>query len=124
MSPRFPAFLILAVLILGGPVYGHFFATGSHRYIGWKMFSRKATDFCAVEYWRVVDGASVPVDRFEVLGNRSRRLVRIRDAKTAARYGRSMCRKLGRGTDLRMRVRCATPKRWAAPVGEETKLCR
>jgi len=60
--------VVLGAIITLGPAYGHFFATGSHEYLGWKMFSRQATDFCAVAYWRPDPSGRVPLDRFAVLG--------------------------------------------------------
>ncbi len=121
---RFPLFMVLAGIILLGPVYGHFFATGSHAYIGWKMFSRKATVFCAVDYWEVVEGERRPVDRFALLPkHKSKALRRITTAKRARKYGREMCKALGPGKDLRLRLKCGERAGWGPETGGERNLC-
>lgn len=117
VSSRVPiVFWILAAIIALGPIYGHFFATGSAKYLGWKMFSRKATGFCAVEY---TDGQGARLDRFAVLKippdpRRGRHVWRIRDAKAARRIGQSMCKALGRSAEVRFTARCARSDGWQA----------
>lgn len=129
---RFPAFLILATLILVGPAYGHFFATGSHRYLGWKMFSRKASDFCAVDYWQVAqDGTRVPLDRFEIFGHPKddpkrkppKHIWRVKNQSEARRFGRIMCKKLGGDVDVRVAVRCASKTLWVDVEDGSENLC-
>lgn len=134
---RVIAFCVLATIILAGPVYGHFFATGSAKYLGWKMFSRKATDYCAVDYWRPAEGgARAPIDRFDLLkqpaDRRARHLWRIRDVNHATRVGRSLCNPLRqrlRDTgakarpDVRVAVRCARPEGWVTMPVPDQNLC-
>jgi hypothetical protein len=110
------AFFVLAAIILLGPIYGHFFATGSAKYLGWKMFSRKATGFCAVQY---TDAQGAELDRFAVLKTprdkrRGRHLWRIRDLKAARHIGRSMCKAMGRTAHVKLTARCARSNGWEA----------
>lgn len=125
-SKRVPVlFWVLAVVILFGPIYGHFFATGSAKYLGWKMFSRKATGFCAVEY---TNGQGAVLDRFEVLKTprdkrRGRHLWRVRDIKAARHIGRSMCKSMGRTAHVKLSARCARSNGWET-VPEETLCAR
>jgi hypothetical protein len=129
LRARAVAFAVLATVILLGPVYGHFLASGSHRYLGWKMFSRKATDFCAVAYWTpTADGGRRPLDRFESLGYPRDRapadLWKVRDLRAAQVIGAKMCRRLGGGVDVRVDVRCATAEGWVDAAAGEATLCR
>ena len=122
---RAVAFWVLAALMLLGPIYGHFFATGSAKYLGWKMFSRKATNFCAVDF---VDGEGAPLDRYAVLkvtrdDRRGAYLRRLRDVAAAERVGQTMCKAIGRGAHVALTARCAQPDGWS-PVVERGDLCR
>lgn len=133
---RVVAFCVLATVILVGPVYGHFFATGSAKYLGWKMFSRKATDFCAVEYWWPSPAGRQILDRFAELkqpaGKRSGHLWRIRDVNHARKVGEALCAPLATRAraagsterpDVRMAVRCARPTGWEVMQIPDVNLC-
>lgn len=119
------AFWVLAAIILLGPVYGHFFATGSAKYLGWKMFSRKATNFCAVEF---ADADGAPLDRYAVLkarpdDRRSAYLKRFRDVRAAERVGKSMCKALGERAHVALTARCARPGGWTDLI-DKGDVCR
>jgi hypothetical protein len=119
------AFWVLGAIILLGPIYGHFFATGSAKYLGWKMFSRKATNFCAVEF---TDAKGAQLDRYAVLkaprdARRSAYLKRLRDVPAAERIGKSMCKAIGEGAHVALTARCARPEGWS-PVVDKGDLCR
>lgn len=129
-------FCVLATVILVGPVYGHFFATGSAKYLGWKMFSRKATNFCAVEYWWPSDAGRQVIDRFAEFerpaDRRAGHLWRIKDVDSARKIGRSLCRPLTKRAraagskervDVRMAVRCARPDGWEDMQIPDVNLC-
>ena len=125
---RFPVFVALAAVIVVGPVYGHFFATGSLEYVGWKMFSRKGSDFCAVDYWQPTgDGGRRALDRYALLGFTGKRpppgLRLIRDAAAARRVAERMCRAMGRGADVRATLRCASRAGWRPETGGDRNLC-
>lgn len=119
------ALCVLAAIILLGPIYGHFFATGSAKYLGWKMFSRKATNFCAVQF---VDAEGAPLDRYAVLKaprgeRRSAYLHRFRDVTAAERAGKAMCKAIGEGAHVALTARCARPDGWT-PLMDKGDLCR
>ncbi len=89
----------------------------------WVMFSGFGVAVCDVRYTRVLPGGALePVDRYDVLGyddplDAPRSLRRIPNAEGAQRVARSLCRKLGRGTELRMSVRCASTRKGWRRVG-------
>ena len=123
--PRALAFAVFAALILVGPLVGHLTDTGNLSYVGWKMYSRKATDFCAVDYQQVVAGQSQPLDRFAVLkaAPRARDLWRLPNLRAAEQVGQRLCRALGPNADVRVVVRCARPHGWEPVADGSKKLC-
>lgn len=128
MRARIIAFTILAAIIVVGPAYGHFFAEGDLRHLGWRMFRVTATRFCAVEYRDGPGEGARPIDRFAALVPRGRtpptRLWRITDEKEARRIAADLCRALGRDADVRMTLQCASEDGWRERVTPEERLCR
>ena len=121
---RAVAFYVLGAIILLGPVYGHFFATGSAKYLGWKMFSRKATNFCSA---RFVDAQGEPLERYAVLKaprdpRRRKKSKRFRDVPAVERVGQSMCKAIGKGATVGMIAHCAQPDGWSVSVKDN--VCR
>ena len=124
----FPAFIVLAALMLLGPIYGHFFATGSGQYVGWRMYSRSSVGFCTVRYYQVdARGQRTPVDRIAALGYAGKRLPRnlwrVPNLQTARLHGRKMCRRLPGKPDLRLDARCATKQGWDQVASGGVPLC-
>jgi hypothetical protein len=125
---RFPIFIVLAALMLLGPIYGHFFATGSASYLGWRMYSRSSTGFCAVRYSEVdARGHSTTVDRVRALGYAGRAvpkdLWRVPNLRAARQHGRKMCKRVGGKPDLRLEARCADPAGWIVAATGVVPLC-
>ena len=125
---RFPIFIVLAALMLLGPVYGHFFATGSARYLGWRMYSRSSVGFCAVRYFTVdAQGRSTLVDHVRALGYADRPvpkdLWRVPSLRAARVHGRKICQRLGGHPDVRLEARCASPDGWVEVASGGVPLC-
>lgn len=118
------AFWVLGAIILLGPIYGHFFATGSAKYLGWKMFSRKATNFCSARFVDVQGGS---IDRYDVLKpprnvRRKKNPKRFRDMRAVERVGKSMCKAIGKDAIVGTIAHCAEPHGWSVTVKDN--LCR
>jgi len=117
---RVVAFSVLAAVMLFGPTYGHFFATGRLEHLGWRMYRVRALGFCAVDYrQRLADGREEPIDRLEVLGYGADaeteppfEVWRVGSPESAREQGRQLCARLGPSADVRARVRCATVDGW------------
>lgn len=125
---RFPLFVALAAIIVVGPTYGHFFARGDLKHLGWRMFYVSAVDFCAVRYTTVGEGgARTTIDRLQHLVPRGKppppRLWRIPDVQAAEAVGRDLCRALGGAVDLRLEARCGSVDGWVVAATGDRNLC-
>jgi hypothetical protein len=130
---RFGVFIALAAVIVLGPTYGHFFARGDLKHLGWRMFYVSAVDFCAVDYYTVDEGGArlTTIDRRELLVPAGKptppNLWRIANVKAAEAVGRDLCGALAargdRRVDLRLNARCGGLEGWVVGATGDHNLC-
>lgn len=97
----------------------------------WVMFSGFGLAVCDVKFSRaLLGGGSLPIDRFDVLGyanplDAPHSVRRIPNEEGAHKVASSICHKLGRGADVRMRARCASTKGsgWRRVDWGDTNVC-
>lgn len=94
----------------------------------WKMFSSVGVGMTQVRYLQALpEGGLVEVDRFEVMDTsfleQPRGVWLVQGREEAVRLGLRMCRKLGRGTDLRLHARTQTRNGWKTVTAGKRNLC-
>lgn len=96
----------------------------------WVMFVGFGLEICDVEYQRVADdGELEPLDRYEVLGYDSkwaapRSVRRLKSKQDVLRMSDRLCRKLGPGTVIKAKTRCADRKHgWKPAMAGNQDLC-
>ena len=123
-------FVLLAVWMIGGPMYRQVLGGKSRIPRSWVMFTGFATgEVCDVEYrHRDSTGESV-IDRYGMLGYTDRwsapKSVRLlAKKKNAVSMGKRLCRKSGmENPDIRLYARCARRVGWRVVAAGETNLC-
>ena len=95
----------------------------------WVMYSGFGRKMCQVEYFTVsADGAKEPADRFALLTDKpwhdaSKSLRRIATKNDVERIGAQMCRKLPKGSDLRVVSSCGSRSFWEPAHDGTEALC-
>ena len=95
----------------------------------WVMYSGFGRKMCQVDYFTVsAEGVREPVDRFAVLGDKpwysaSKSLRRIATKKDVARVGSKICRKLPKGSDVRVISSCGSHTFWQSAHDGTEPLC-
>lgn len=121
---RLAAFCVLAAYIALGPFFPQVLGVGKYVFRRWTMYSTFGSDICDVRYERVrPDGTREVLDRRALLGQERARVQWIRDADAVRRVGQKLCRKLGRGADVRVRARCGAPEGWVPVLEGDADLC-
>jgi hypothetical protein len=124
---RMAVFCALALYIALGPVFPHLLRVGDNWGRAWAMFGGLGKHICHVHYSRVVDGRSVPLDRFALLTTPGqpgpRGLRHIRNIAAAVAIGRRLCRVLGPDADVRLDARCGESAGWRVSQRPDQNLC-
>jgi hypothetical protein len=128
---RLALFVLIGGYILLGPVPHQVFgAPHSSLLPRWRMFSGKSMQECAGYFERRDQGAPVRVDdwytRIGLNPDRSthRRQQRVTRVSEAEKLGERLCKKLGRGADVRLFLRCPSrTKGWIPKAQGEHNLC-
>lgn len=122
------AFVAIVAFFFSGLAYRQL-GESKNRYLpAWMMFGGAGVKRSQVEYWiEHEDGSREVVDPYQVLelerSKKSPSVFRVHGRAEAHRLGLRLCRELGRGTDLRMKVRTAQRKRWKIEARGKQNLC-
>jgi hypothetical protein len=118
MSARAVCFVVLAVWIIGGPIYRQVLDRPAPLLFAWHMFHKRGLDVVEARFERQLpDGRRERIDRLRALGfarawdaKLERR--RIVGADGLRRAIAELCAKLAPGTDLRVSARLAIREGW------------
>lgn len=130
MTPRIVArmlaFGVIAAYMALGPFYRQGLGNRTWLVQNWVMFSYASLDVCEVRF-HLTDGT--PIDRYAVLGidpwySAKPSIRKLGSVEDIERQARSLCAKLGPGTDLRANARCARATGWRPVMSGEADLCR
>jgi hypothetical protein len=127
---RVAVFCVLALLMISVPMMALCTDHPLAQHAGWRMFRTNATRICVVRYDRArADGSYERLDHLTLLGFRDGRNVplhvaRITDPEAADYYAQALCARLGRGADVRMRLRCASETGYDVLASGRESACR
>ena len=144
-SPRIPGplsgrqwrGLVLAsgiVFILAGPAWVQVFGGRSGPWTRpWRMYTGVGRALCEVRFVRRVersDGSvrDVPLDRRQTLGFTEgpapRNVELLTTPEEVRAQGKKLCKRLGRGADVRVTARCSGATDWETAITTQERLCR
>jgi hypothetical protein len=127
-AARKVTFVILAAFILLEPAYARVTDQTSSVVQRWDMFHRRGVGVCDAEFLDGTSTSLVPLDRFAILSTTRQaapRIVRRMDGEEDVDdVARRLCHAMGRGADVRVRARCATPEGWRATHAPSVNACR
>ena len=111
---RLVAFAVVSAVIIGGPVAKQVFGLETVAFRSWIMFSTPGLGMIEAKFSiRAADGSLMPLDRFELLGERRNgKLRRIETQGELDAVTKRLCAAAGQGADIRITARRAETSGW------------